>query len=114
MLPAAEKPVFDREALLERLGGDSELVDEILQIFRESADELIAAVESAVSDGDLHRVERAAHSLKGALLNIAAEPVAERALRLEQAGRCGELELCSPLLDDLKQEFELLLQTLRS
>jgi len=114
MPPAAEKPVFDRDGLLERLGGDVELVDEIVQIFLESADELLAAVESAVADGDAHRVERAAHSLKGALLNIAAEPVSERAHRLEQAGRSGELELCSDLLDDLKQEFDLLLQKLRS
>jgi len=114
MPSAAEKPVFDREGLLDRLGGDSELVDEIVGIFLESADEQIATVESAVADGDAHRVERSAHSLKGALLNIAAESVAERALRLEQAGRSGELELCSPLLDDLKQEFDLLLQALRS
>lgn len=114
MQPAIDKPVFDRELLLERLGGDSDLVDEIVQIFLESAEEMIATVDSAVADGDAHRVERSAHALKGALLNIAAEPVAERALRLEQVGRSGELELCSQLLDELKQDYDLLLQALRA
>lgn len=114
-MPAAtDKPIFDRAGLIERLGGDTELVDEIVQIFLESADEMIGTVDSAVADGDAHRVERSAHSLKGALLNIAADSVAEGALRLEQAGRSGELELCSQLLDELKQEYDLLLQALRS
>ena len=113
MQPALDKSVFDREALLERLGGDAELVDEIVQIFLESAAEMIDTVDSAVADGDAHRVERSAHALKGALLNIAAESVAERALRLEQVGRSGELELCSQLLDELKQDYDLLLQALR-
>ena len=113
MQSAVDKPVFDREALLDRLGGDAALVDEIVQIFLESAEEMIATVDSAVADGDAHRVERSAHSLKGALLNIAADPVAERALQLEQVGRSGELELCSQLLDELKQEYDLLLQALR-
>ena len=114
-MPAAtDKPVFDREGLIERLGGDTELVDEIVQIFLESANDMMTTVESAVADGEAHRVERSAHSLKGALLNISADPVAERAQRLEQAGRSGELELCSQLLDELKQEYDLLLQFLRS
>jgi HPt (histidine-containing phosphotransfer) domain-containing protein len=114
MQPAADKTVFDRADLLERLGGDEEFVAEIVEIFLETADEMLAAVDSAVAAGDAHRVERAAHSMKGALLNIAAEPVADIALRLEQAGRSGELELCSQLYDELKQDYELLLQVLRS
>jgi HPt (histidine-containing phosphotransfer) domain-containing protein len=113
MQPAVEKPVFDRELLLERLGNDTQLVDEILEIFLESADDMISAVDAAVADGDAHRVERAAHSVKGALLNISADSVAERALRLEQAGRSGELELCSQLYEEMRQEYDLLIQILK-
>ena len=39
----------------------------------------------------LGELERAAHTLKGALLNISAEPAAEAASRLEQLGRAGDL-----------------------
>jgi HPt (histidine-containing phosphotransfer) domain-containing protein len=113
MFPTAEKPVFDREGLLERLGGDTELLDEILGIFHDECKEMLATVRSAVGDGDAHRVERAAHSLKGALLNISAEAAAEQALRLEQVGRAGELELCSEMLSDLEEEVDRLQQILR-
>ena len=44
MLPVAEKPVFDREGLLERLGGDTELLDEVLGIFLDECQEMLASI----------------------------------------------------------------------
>ena len=106
MLPVAEKPVFDREGLLERLGGDTELLDEVLGIFLDECREMLASIRAAVADADVHRVERAAHSMKGALLNISAEAAAERALRLEQFGGAGELELCPEMLAELEEQVD--------
>jgi HPt (histidine-containing phosphotransfer) domain-containing protein len=106
MLPVAEKPVFDREGLLERLGGDTELLDEVLGIFLDECQEMLANIRAAVTEADGHRVERAAHSMKGALLNISAEAAADRALRLEQVGSAGELELCPEMLAELEEQLE--------
>ena len=114
MLPAVEKAVFDREGLLERLGGDTELLIELLEIFVEESREMLVSARSAVTDGDAHRIERAAHSMKGALLNIAADAAADKAFQLEQAGRAGELELCPSLLEELEEELQLLRQELKS
>ena len=114
MIPATETIVFDREGLLERLGGDTELLAELLEIFLGECREMMAAVQSAVDAGDANRIERSAHSLKGALLNISAEAAAERALQLEQVGCAGELELASSLLDDLQEEIQRLEPELRS
>ena len=114
MAPATEKVVFDREGLLERLGGDDELLTELLGIFLEECREMLAGVESAVEAGDAHRIERSAHSFKGALLNISADEAAERALQLEQVGSAGELELASSLLEDLQEEVQRLEQELRA
>jgi HPt (histidine-containing phosphotransfer) domain-containing protein len=113
MQSATEKPVFDREGMLERLGGDTELLDEVLEIFLAECREMLANVRSAVSDGDAHRVERAAHSMKGALLNISAMAAAERAQQLEQVGRAGELELCPKLLADLELQVGRLREALQ-
>ena len=114
MTPATDQVVFDREGLLERLGGDGELLTELLGIFLEECREMLTGVESAVEAGDAHRIERSAHSFKGALLNISADEAAERALQLEQVGRAGELELASSLLEDLQEEVQRLEQELHA
>jgi HPt (histidine-containing phosphotransfer) domain-containing protein len=92
--------------MLERLGGDTELLNEVLAIFLDECQEMMTNVRTAVEAGDAHRVERAAHSIKGALLNISAEAAADRALSLEQVGRSGELESCSRMLIDLEDQVD--------
>ena len=114
MIPATEKVVFDREGLLERLGGDTELLTELLGIFLDECQKMLAGVQSAVDAGDANRIERSAHSLKGALLNISADAAADRALQLEQVGRAGEFELASSLLEDLQEEIQRLEFELRA
>jgi HPt (histidine-containing phosphotransfer) domain-containing protein len=106
MPTAADRAVFDREGLLERLGGDEELLTELIGLFVEESQGLLAKVRSAIGEGDTHRIERAAHSLKGSLLNISAPSAAEKAYQLEQVGRGGEIELCPALLVELEAELQ--------
>ena len=49
MVPATEKAVFDREGLLERLGGDTELLDEVLGIFLDECREMLASIRAATA-----------------------------------------------------------------
>jgi len=103
---------FDREEMLERLGGDTELLDDVLQVFLEECPRMLAEVRGAVDQADPNLVRRAAHSMKGALLNISAAPAADEARQLEELGNEERLAEGAPVLARLQQEIERLQQAL--
>jgi two-component system sensor histidine kinase/response regulator len=82
---------FDRAALLERVEGDEELLAEMIQLYVEDAPRALITMRSALKQGDLHAVERAAHSVKGSSASLAAKTAAEAALRLEQDAKRGDV-----------------------
>lgn len=84
--------VLDRAVALERVGGDSELLQEMAQLFLEEYPSQLDAVRAAVSARDARALERSAHSLKGSVGNFGAAAAQEAALRLEMIGRRGELQ----------------------
>ncbi len=88
---AAEGQVIDRAALLNRLGGDATILDEIARLFQDDSARLQAQVRSALELRDPVRLVRAAHTLKGMLANLSATAATGMAVRLEQAARTGDL-----------------------
>jgi len=103
---------FDRAEMLERLAGDTELLDEVLVVFREECPRMMKEVREAVAGGDPELVRRTAHSIKGALLNISAVPAAAHAGELEALGREDRLAESGALLDQLQSEIERLQEAL--
>jgi CheY-like chemotaxis protein/HPt (histidine-containing phosphotransfer) domain-containing protein len=94
-LPMTEGPMennefFDRAALLDRVEGDEELLAEMIQLYVEDAPRALETMRSALQQGDMHALERAAHSVKGSSANLAANAAAEAALRLEQDAKRGD------------------------
>src|SRR5262249_29197385 len=59
-------PVVDRAAVLARTGGDRELLQELIEIFRGDYPRHLADIKAAVAAGDAARLNRSAHALKGA------------------------------------------------
>ncbi|MFW6066229.1 MAG: response regulator, partial [Planctomycetota bacterium] len=110
--PAMTKEILDIEELKDRIGGDDEIVGEILQVFRENCDESMTAISEALDSGDATRIERSAHALKGALGNIAAHAGYEAALRVEQMGESGDVEGARNAFGELKKRIEELAQLL--
>lgn len=82
---------LDHAVVLERLGGDEALLQEVAQLFLEEYPALMSEICAAAQDGDARRVERAAHSLKGSIANFGAEPAVQAALAVETIGRSGDL-----------------------
>jgi HPt (histidine-containing phosphotransfer) domain-containing protein len=70
-----------------RVDGDLDLLTEMIEIFLSTSPALLAEIEAAVAAEDCPTVARAAHCLKGALLNISATDAAQAAVELEQCGR---------------------------
>ncbi len=103
---------FNREELLERVGGDRDLLAEIIEAFREDCPAQLARVRAAVRGRDAEGLYHAAHALKGAVANFAAATVKERALELETMGREARLDQAELTLSLLEQEVAHLVSAL--
>jgi HPt (histidine-containing phosphotransfer) domain-containing protein len=93
------------DALLHRVGGDFELLREIIDLFLEEAPRLAAEVRQAVARHDAPALVRAAHRLKGSAGNLSAQRVVHLALRLEMMGREEELAGATGLCEELDYEI---------
>jgi HPt (histidine-containing phosphotransfer) domain-containing protein len=100
---------MDQKALLERVGGDLEFLQEIAALALEDCPRLMAEIRSAVSHGDATSLHHAAHTLKGCVANFGANAAREAAFRLEKLGRSGDLQSAPSAcqaLESAMQSFE--------
>jgi PAS domain S-box-containing protein len=84
---ADEAAVLDAPALLRRLGGNRELLRQVIQAFRADCTKRISELAAAAACQDWARVCREAHTLKGTLGNLSANGAYAAALRLETLAR---------------------------
>ena len=97
---------IDREMVLDRVGGDVELLQEIASIFLEEYPGLFAEIRAAVAAKNPRQLERAAHSLKGSVSNFGAEDATSAAYNLEKIGREGRMQDAPGAQDLLERELE--------
>jgi CheY-like chemotaxis protein/HPt (histidine-containing phosphotransfer) domain-containing protein len=102
----ADSLVFNKKSALDRIGGDENVLKEILGVFSKDAMRQIALLDQAIKDRNPDTMGRQAHSLKSAAGNVGAMIVARIALDMETAGRQGDLTPASALLLTLRAEFE--------
>lgn len=106
--------LIDRAAVLDRVGGDTDLLRDITAIFLSEYPALVHEIREAVMASDAKRLERAAHSLKGSVSNFGAQAATQAAYQLEVIGRRGELQEAGMALKELLEEFEQLEPVLES
>ena len=99
--------IVDKAQLLARVGGDLVLLGELVDIFLDTGGEMLSQVEHAVRQGNAEAIERAAHTIKGAVGNFAADRAFEAALKLETLGREGSLKHVESAFKDLEREINL-------
>jgi signal transduction histidine kinase/CheY-like chemotaxis protein/HPt (histidine-containing phosphotransfer) domain-containing protein len=104
------EPVFDRACALDRIGGDEQLMDELIGLFLEDVPVKRGMIKSALTSGDNQLLERHAHNLCGALLTLSARPAAQAARDLEDAARTGGPRSAAAMA--LEFELELLVNEL--
>jgi CheY-like chemotaxis protein len=107
---AAPSPpiAWDRAKALERVDGDEQLLQEVVQIFLEESPKQLAKLRQAVTVGDADLLERAAHSMKGELGYLAVPDSCQKARVLEQMGRTRNLEQAAETLAVLETEVSAL------
>ena len=84
--------IFDKSGFLSRLEGDELLGSEIIEMFLQEYPKLLEGVRQATEQRDAPLLERAAHTLKGSVGDIAAPQAFDAARTLEQMAREGKLE----------------------
>jgi HPt (histidine-containing phosphotransfer) domain-containing protein len=104
--------LIDRVSLMARVEGDQELLTEMIQIFKEEAPALMAAMRSALQSGDWIVLERSAHSLKGAASNLSSKSAASVALKLEHDAQNKDEGSAKLSLAEVERVMQLLLPAL--
>ena len=97
---------MDRNLALACVDSDEGLLADLAKLFLEESPKMLAAVQEAVSGHDAGRLQRAAHSLKGAVSTLAAQKAFDAALRLESLGRAGDLVEAEKAYAALESEIE--------
>jgi two-component system, sensor histidine kinase and response regulator len=105
--------VANLTASLSRLGGDPNLLCEIIQLFFEDSPELLERVRSCASAGKARETERAAHSIRGLTSNFDAQRAAAAAGEIEDLARIGRLREALLQLPKLEAELECLRNELK-
>lgn len=82
--------LFDKEAFLDVLDNDEELLREIVADYLTDSQRILTEIAALLasagrSDGDNYELQRLAHTLKGSSANLHAQLMREAAIRLEQA-----------------------------
>ena len=103
--PAAIQEAVDARELLERIGDEREFLAELVNTFRDDFPKQLEVMTNALKDGNAAHLTLAAHSLKGALSNLAAQRAAGLAAGVEGAGKSGDLPGAELGLRELKPEL---------
>jgi HPt (histidine-containing phosphotransfer) domain-containing protein len=94
---------MDRAVALSRVGGDTELLREIGQLFLEEYPTMLTQLAAAVANQDAATVDRTAHSIKGSVANFGAQAAYQAALELEEMGRMKNLGEAPMRLGELQR-----------
>ena len=97
-----DKLKWDKEFALEQAADDAELLEELLEIFKNSFQSDLQLIEQGVHEGSAEKVMSAAHSIKGAAASLGILGINEIAAQIEEDSRAGELDRASDKMDVLK------------
>jgi HPt (histidine-containing phosphotransfer) domain-containing protein len=102
------KSILDVQGALERLGGDEELLSDMIGFYVEDAPRLLAVLRSALAACDDVAARRAAHGLKGLILGCGGVRAARTAQTIEDFAHTGDLDSAMPLVDVFAEDLDTL------
>jgi signal transduction histidine kinase/CheY-like chemotaxis protein/HPt (histidine-containing phosphotransfer) domain-containing protein len=105
--PENAGPIYDRAAALAMMG-DEALLDEVAGMFAADVPGYLAEIDAALAAGDVDRLARAAHTVKGLFATFVSPDGQAVALRLEQDARAGNLAGCGELAATVRTHAEAL------
>jgi PAS domain S-box-containing protein len=99
---------LDESLALSRVGGDADLLKEVVELFLDDYPSTFEKIRNAVASRDASALEHHAHSLKGSVATFGANRAFEAAFALEKQGRSGDLTGVQDGLSSLERALEAL------
>lgn len=84
--------VINRLEILERLGGDEEILAMMFDMFLQDLDSNCAALIAAIDSARPEEIRREAHTVKGLLATFSDDTGAAAAFAVEQQAKAGNLQ----------------------
>jgi HPt (histidine-containing phosphotransfer) domain-containing protein len=110
--PSAAVAPWNPDQTLERLGGDVELLHEVMEILLEEVPKHLAGLRKAITQKDAETVERIAHSLQGELGYPGIAELLHGARELEEKGRNSDFQDALTLLPPFEAAIARLLSSM--
>jgi two-component system, sensor histidine kinase and response regulator len=85
--PSHDRPTFSVETALARLSGDRQLLNDIVPILLQSGGRYVDELCRSLASADFPAAERVAHTLRGAVGNVAATSMVDVLVEVETAVR---------------------------
>jgi HPt (histidine-containing phosphotransfer) domain-containing protein len=105
-VPMAAQPMaLDRNALMELVGGDSDLAAHVLAKFAAAAEGMVERIADAAKRRDGKATVNAAHGLKGSARTACAPRMAECAAAIEAAATEEKWACIDRRTEELKREL---------
>ncbi|MDG2383819.1 MAG: PAS domain S-box protein [Pirellulaceae bacterium] len=112
-ISSTSKEILDEHALRTRCNQDQELVFELVELFAGTCRESIVHLDSACDTSNSDLLARAAHRLKGSLMNMCAPDAIASIQALELASKRADWEQIKNNVLRIKQDLQLLQVALR-
>lgn len=103
--PRETMPI-DLPEVLERIGGDKALLQELIDIYIEDFVEKYALLEQAIEHNDFKTIQEIGHSLKGSSGNLSLGRLCRTSADIEISGKIADIEQARLHFIQLNQEFE--------
>lgn len=98
--------VLNLAEAMNNLDGDAELLEEIVDIFLETAPEQLESLGNCIQINEIDTVAMNAHGMKGGASNFCAKRFVAAALKLEMKAKTGSLEGADAILSEMNDAFE--------
>ncbi len=97
---------YDLSSALKRMGGDEQLMREMIRIFLEDSPAMIDQLSAAVAAADVATIHRISHSLRGLVSTYDAHDATRSALALEKLAGAGDMGQVQDRLDELRSQMQ--------
>ncbi|MBA3557671.1 MAG: response regulator [Gemmatimonadaceae bacterium] len=97
--------VLDETALLALVGGDEQLMQEIVTLFLDEYPRILRSIQASSARGDVSALQFSAHALKGSVGNMAAARAYEAAIKLDAVACTGQLPAAREAVAALESEL---------
>ncbi len=105
---------LNAETIVARLGGDRQLLLELIELFRQQSPALLSELSAAAAAGSLRDVQRLSHTLKGSVSTFDADEAVTSLEALEAAADAGDARLVERLLPQIERRLTQLAEDLRA